>query len=333
MKVSFLSILFFAMSVHCYSQNKKFTVHQLRLPSELSYYDNQFSGLQVVNQKLYLMSESRLEDKREPKLYSINLTDIDHKLQDSNYVLPFEKVTMTGLEDLAVKMKENGQEYEGLEAFLINKEMIYFSVETNTPSSYCYLLKGVLKGNHINLSPELLPVMKPRLADGSAVYNAGFEAITFIKKRIYAFFEYNYFDRNYVYSFNNTLKESSEDSVSIDPLPFRITDITPAGKNHFTAINYFYKGGGGDTIYRVPSEDIISHSLIYSGNSYKSYSRLIDLKYSGGHFTWKPLWVFPDQYTGFNWEGIAAYKKGYFIMNDKYTVGRPNESVLLFVTE
>ena len=34
--------------------------------------------------------------------------------------------------------------------------------------------------------------------------------------------------------------------IKIDPLPFRLTDITKTRGNDFTAINYFYKGEGED---------------------------------------------------------------------------------------
>ena len=34
---------------------------------------------------------------------------------------------------------------------------------------------------------------------------------------------------------------------------------------------------------------------------------------------------------GYNWEGIAAYKAGYFIINDKYTPSRPYRTTLLYL--
>ena len=83
----------FILSVHILqAQEKQFSVHNISLPPELSYYDNQFSGLQVAGGNLYLMSESRLEDNQEAKLYSIKLSDIDHKLRDTAYILPYKKI-------------------------------------------------------------------------------------------------------------------------------------------------------------------------------------------------------------------------------------------------
>ncbi len=48
-------------------------------------------------------------------------------------------------------------------------------------------------------------------------------------------------------------------------------------------------------------------------------------------FTWKTLWEFPAAYNSYNWEGIVTYKKGYFIINDKYTAARPYYSTLLYL--
>ncbi len=313
------------------AQDKEFSIHKINLPSELSYYDNQFSGLQIANEKIYLLSESRLEDNQEAKIYAVKLGDIEKQLVDTNYILPFEKIMIVGLDKLADQMKNEGQVYEGLEAFVIDGETVYLSVETNTPSPYCYLLKGKWDGNKIQMSPTLTKVLKPRKPDGSSIYNAGFEAITLIKKNIFAFYEYNYFDSNYVYCYNSALKRGSKDSLLVDKLPFRITDITPIGNNHFTAINFFYKGEGGDTVYRVPTSDTFNDSLIETQGIYHNYVRLIDINFSNNYFTWKPLWTFPQEYTGYNWEGIAAYNNGYFVMNDKYTLARPYASVLLYL--
>ena len=322
----------FILSVHILqAQEKQFSVHNISLPPELSYYDNQFSGLQVAGGNLYLMSESRLEDNQEAKLYSIKLSDIDYKLRDTAYILPYKKIKISGLNKLREMMDGKKQLYEGLEASIIDGQTIYFSVETNTPSAYCYLLKGRLNDSIIQLGPTMMPVRKPRKPDGSSIYNAGFEALALIKKRVFAFYEFNYFDQNYVYCYQPSLDGKSKDSLPIDKLPFRITDITSTGNNHFTAINFFYKGEGGDTIYRVPASDTINNSLITHGDNYHDFCRLIDIEFNKNHFSWKPIWTVPPEYTGFNWEGIAAYDNGYFLMNDKYTLKRPYYSALLYI--
>jgi len=309
-----------------------FNIIRIHLPDEVKYHDNQFSGLQIANGRLYLMSESRLQDKQEARLYSVDLAQLERYKKDTTYTLHFRKHRIAGLDSLSTKMKLQGQVYEGLEAMYIQGNSIYFSVETNTPSPLCYLLKGHFVQDDVYLSRDIIPVPKPRKSNGTSIYNAGFEAITVINNRLFTFYEYNYFDnKNEVYSYDTSLKRPERINYNIQKLPFRITDITPVGKNHYTAINYFYKGDGDDAVYRVPETDKKNDELIRDSGQYHNYCRLIDIYYNGRKFTWKPLWQFPALYMGYNWEGIAADSKGYYIINDKYTPARPYASVLLYL--
>lgn len=310
---------------------EKYSITNIKLPPAISYYDNQFSGLYISDNKLFLMSESRLEDKREALLYSIKLEDIEHYRSDTAFVLPFQKHPIIGLDILRNRMDSQKQIYEGLEAIIIEGNTVYLSVETTTPSDNCYLLKGQFVNNNVMLDTTVMQTLrKPTKATGEHIYNAGFEAIALFKNKLYDFFEYNYFDgKNYTYRYNTAL--SAKDSVRIIPaLPFRITDITQTSKNHFTAINFFYKGTGDDEVYRLAPNDR-SNKLIKEGNTYKNYIRLIDIKISGKKIKWKPLFELPVEYMGYNWEGIAAYKNGYFLINDKYTPAKPYSSVLLYL--
>lgn len=331
MKYSFF-VIAVLLSVPAIFAQHHFNIIRIHLPEDVKYYDNQFSGLQIANGRLYLMSESRLQDKQEAKLYSVDLTQLERYKKDTTYVLHFRKHNIIGLDNLATKMKLQEQVYEGLEAMYIRGNSIYFSVETNTPSPLCYLLKGRFVNDDIYLSSMLTPVSKPRKPNGSSIYNAGFEAITAINNKLFTFYEYNYFDnKNEVYSYDTSLSKATGRHYPIQKLPFRITDVTPAGNHHYTAINYFYKGDGEDTVYRVPSTDKVNYSLIQDSDKYYNYCRLIDIYFDGKRFTWKPLWQFPQEYMGYNWEGIAADANGYYIINDKYTPARPYASVLLYL--
>ena len=151
-----------------------------------------------------------------------------------------------------------GQQYEGLEAMLIDGDTVYFSVETATPSTSCYLLKGTLTASAVVLDTTFLaPLAKPVAADGKHIYNAGFEALAEANKQVVAFFEFNSFPgQNYAYALAKRPAPGSPTPLPFAPLPFRITDMTPTGRNHFTAINYFFKGGGGDAVYRTPHAPI-----------------------------------------------------------------------------
>lgn len=331
--------LFLPLLINCFLLNmcvkaQDFTVNNISLPPEIAYYDNQFSGLYVYEGKLFVMSESRLQDNAEAKLYSILLTDLDHKMADTSYVLPYKKYHIYNLDLLRENMQARGDDYEGLEAIVIKDNDVYLSVETATPSNNCYLLKGQLSDTAVVMDLKvMLPLPKPITPENKHVYNAGFEAMTMIDESIVSVFEYNYFEKNNCaiaitpWSYTGVAYQKNP----IEAIPFRITDITKTSKTTFTAINFFYKGDGADEVYRVPKTDKANDKLIRDGFGYKSYCRLVKLKYKKNKFTWEPLWDLPVAYMSYNWEGIAAYKEGYFIINDKYTAARPYSTVLLYV--
>ena len=335
MKYFTLLLVFFSAQI-TFGQKTNFTIQKLKLPAEIAYYDNQFSGLFIANDNLLLLSESRLQDKAEAKLYSIKITDAEKNIADSNYVLPYKKIAIKNLNTLRDRMQKIGDDYEGLEAITIKDNIVYLSVETATPSNNCYLLRGALQDSILNMDVLfMVPTPKPEDANGKHIYNAGYEAITTIEDVVFNILEYNSFPKNNnialaitANNYNNALYQK----IMVNDVPFRVTDITKTGKKTFTAINYFYKGAGDDEVYRVPNADIKNDTLIRDKNGYKSYCRLITMEFKKNKFTWKPLWEFPVQYRSYNWEGIAAYKKGYFIINDKYTPARPYSTVLLYLT-
>jgi hypothetical protein len=331
-RILILLLLFCGKSAS--AQQKDFTVQKLSLPSEIEYYDNQFSGMCIYKDALFLMSESRLQDNREAKLYAIKMADIDRKMTDTSFTLPFKKIAIKNLGILRDKMNVLGDDYKGLEAIVIENDEVYLTVETATPSNNCYLLKGALKDNVVELDVKFLsPLPKPIDKNNNHIYNAGFEAIAMVDKTVLNFFEYNWFpEKNLVVAITpTTLTSVMYQLPTMEKIPFRITDITKTSKNTFTAINYFYKGDGEDTVYRVNKKDKGNDKLIRDGYGYKSYCRLVKLKYKNYKFTWETLWEFPVEYMNYNWEAIAAYKAGYFILNDKYIPARPYSSVLLYI--
>jgi hypothetical protein len=322
-----LSSLFFAAR----AQPRQFDVRKLALPKELAYYDNQFSGLYIAQGKLFLLSESRLQDQAEAKLYTVALADLDRQLADSTYALPYQKLPIHNLARMRAKMTALGQRYEGLEATLLTKDAAYFSVETTTPSTNCYLLKGRLGATAVELDTTfLLALPKPVAADGSHIYNAGFEALASADDHVVAFFEYNFFPQNYAYEVAGRGKTRIR-SLPFSALPFRLTDLTATGGHHYTGIDYFFKGEGDDMVYRLPETDVPNYKLIAENGVFKNYCRLVDIELKDGKVSWKPLWEFPVGYRSYNWEGIAAYKDGYFIINDKYTPARPYQTTLLYL--
>ena len=330
-----ITLLFSCCLLPALAQQSSFAIRNLSLPKEIEFYDNQFSGLAIGGDKLFLLSESRLQDNAEAKLYALRLADLDRKLTDSTYTLPYQQLPIINLAALRAKIDAAGQRYEGLEALLIDQSTVYLSVETATPAANCYLLKGSLRAATVVLDTTfLVPIAKPVAADGAHIYNAGFEALAKADKDLVAFFEFNSFpSQNYAYQFDSQhlSSASTPSKVTFDRLPFRITDITAAGRNRFTAINYFFKGDGDDAVYRPQATDIVNAHLVTSNAAFKNYCRLITVERKGTGFTWKSLWEFPERYSSYNWEGIAAYKNGYFIINDKYTPAKPYRTTLLFL--
>ncbi len=306
-------------------------MRSITLPEEIRYYDNQVSGLFIQSAKLYLLSESRLQDGRKPVVYVLNLREIDRQLAGELPRLSYHKLLIDDLEAIRQKMQREGQEYEGLEAIYIDGMDVYLSVETTTRSAYAYLLKGELQENAIVVdTAHMTAVRKPTLPDGRPVYNASFEAITLLHNCIQLFYEYNYFPTPYTYSYGPNLAARSKDSLPLARLPFRLTDLTPTGRQTFTGINYFYKGDGEDTVYRVPPQDD-NYRLIRQDTGFVNYCRLVEIHYQDRQLTWKPLFELPVEYRSYNWEGISVYRKGYFLVNDKYTPRRPYETVLIYL--
>lgn len=324
-----LLVTFFAQA-----QPAAFKIHDIPLPAQIRYDENQFSGLFVQGKQLFLMPECRLQQGHEAKLYVLNLARFKKNSRDTAFSKRWKKINIHGLDSLRNRIDATGNEFEGLEAIVVEGNTVYLSVETSTASPDCFLLKGILSDTALTMDTRFLAALpKFKGADGKPVYNAGFEAVTKQGAFFYAFYEYNYFNHtNEVrvldkYSFTGN---NCDHTLPIQKLPFRITDITHTVNNRFTAINYFYQGGGPDTVYRVPASDTASYQLTTDSGRFVPYCRLVNLELKEEGIEWNTLWEFPKQYCVYNWEGIAAWKNGFFIINDKYSA-KPFRSTLLYL--
>ena len=314
------------------AQKAPFTIHTISLPKEIADRNNQFSGLFLRNKQLLLLSESRLQERAEAKVYALDLANVDDQLAKKTQELAYKKYAIQNLDKIKARIDSACQVYEGLEGLTLVGDTAYFTIETTTPSAYCYLIKGALNDASATITLDrsyLVPLPKPALTDGSHISNAGFEAATGYNKSLLLLFEYNYFAHdNYAFRIPNASRlPDIPQYVPVARLPFRITDLVYEGKNRFTAINYFYNGAD-DSVYRTPANDPNTR-LIRNGNSYKNYCRLISLHYKRDKVSWKPLFELPTEFMTYNWEGLAAYKGGYFLINDKY--GPSGQSTLLYL--
>jgi hypothetical protein len=326
-----LSVIIFSCSVvKPATRVNALQVLPIPLPRELADPEKQFSGLFIASGQLWLLPECRLQENHEAVLFTIPLSSLDELTDNKNTSISFRKIPMAGLAYLKNKMEIQGQKYEGLEAMVIHENKIFLSVETNTPSPFEFLFKGNIYEDSVVLDTSSIFVFRKPMKNGERVYNASIEAMSFYKNKLYAFFEYNTFPKgNYAYIIDTTFSVSM-DSIEIDPVPFRVTDMSFTGPDHAAAINYFYKGGGRDGEFR-PSKDEPWYSQVTDSSGFFSYNRLLDLHFSQNRISWSVIGEMPRQYWQYNWEGIAAYKNGYFLINDKYTTEKPYQSVLLFV--
>ena len=123
-KSRLFSLLFFLMLYSaCRSTHTNHTggglewqVDSIPLPVEIKDADKQFSGLYIAGNKLYLLPECRLQEKQEAIIYSMELSDFDKIMNGQLTKVLFRKYRLEGLQHLADAMKQQGQEYEGLEA-------------------------------------------------------------------------------------------------------------------------------------------------------------------------------------------------------------------------
>ncbi len=300
----------------------------IRLPAELANRDNQFSSLYTYHGQLLLLSESRLQEQAEAKVYGLRLVDLDQQLTGTAEELPFRKYAIRGLDKARARIDSAGAIYEGLEGLTILRDTAYFTIETATVAPNCYLVRGVLDEtqNIIQLdSSYLVALPKPLLPNGTHAYNAGFEALASFRQELLLLFEYNYLARgNYALALHHSIARR----VALPPLPFRVTDIERTGRRRFTAINYFFNGAS-DSVYRMSAPDPNAQLIQDSLGRYQHYSRLISLRYKRNRIKWKPLLALPAEYQNYNWEGLAAHRGGYFLLNDKY--GPSGQSTLLYV--
>lgn len=328
----FLTILLTAFTCNSFGQQTEKELTQFRLPAAILEPENQFSGMFIHRQKLFLLAESRVQQGHEARLYSIPLKDLEKQLQDSQQNLSCQKIPMMGLQTIQRQLMLQNQPFEGLEAATIWGETVYFSVETPTTASTCFIITGQLKNDTVFLdTTRLIPLRKPRQKDGQSIHNAGFESLLLHKNNLIAFYEFNLFSQgNFAYSIRPEMKPAAIDSIKMDPLPFRITDITQWKGKRYVGINYFY-WHPEDKDYRPGIADPAAEALIKKDGVYKSYTRLVSLKVKAKKISWKPLVEFPEAYRPYNWEAIAAWNGGFLVMNDKYTPAKPYASTLIFI--
>lgn len=174
---TYLVLLFCIFSFRVFAQ---FTVQVISLPLEIADPNNQFSGLSIQNDKLFFLSESRIQENMEAKIFSVELPALERKMRDSTYMLPYQMYQLTNLEQLRNKLEKAGQPFEGLEAITIDSNNeVFLTIEAAPPSTNGYLIKGQLKDSKVIMDTTyLVALTKPTQANGVQICNAGFEAFS-----------------------------------------------------------------------------------------------------------------------------------------------------------
>ena len=126
----FLILVLYATSAS--AQKSAYTARTIKLPAEIADRNNQFSGLCRLGNQLLLLSESRLQESAEAKVYALDFTSIDAQLTQKATELPYKKYLIRNLDKLRARIDSTGQHYEGLEAMTVLNNVAYFSVETAT---------------------------------------------------------------------------------------------------------------------------------------------------------------------------------------------------------
>lgn len=312
-----------------YAQHPDPKIVPIRLPDSLRSGSREFSGLAIHGDRLFLLCENRDDHLKKPTqgIYSLKLAELDRCLADTNTVIEdFAYHHLAGLDEISGRITG----YQGLESIAFAGDKFFVTVETSMDADAGYLLTGIFRNHTFELdTSRVLVLPKPKLPDGSHVFNAGFEALVPLGRRLFAFYEFNGFNNNYAYKIS--VARSSRAPVRVDKIPFRLTDMTRWKGRRTVAINYFFPLKA-EAIYQegLAGEDSV---WIHSSNgSLRPFARLVVCRIGRKRVKIEKSYAMPEKYWTSNWEGIARYRNGLLLVNDKFTKGGKPESQLIFVS-
>ncbi|MXV14490.1 esterase-like activity of phytase family protein [Hufsiella ginkgonis] len=283
---------------------------EVLLPEKLRSSKLEFSSLAHYRDVLLLVPQ--YPDRFGDEIYGIADGLLDQAISDHSAIREAVAYKLANLGQVKQKI---GSTYEGFEATAVVGDRIFFAIESGAENGDCYLVGGTLYGTSIVLDPArilTLPKFK-RLS------NAGFESMTWLpsERKLVAFFEYNKPDAQPRALVIDTSLTTSVTSYPLDPLMYRITDVTTDGKkNGLYGINLHYKGGKeyGEYI----GNDSIPDDPALHGKSLRQtcYTRIVRLTVKNQRVSWKKVRGITFQCE--NWEGILLYRKGVFMITDEH---------------
>ncbi len=290
------------------------------LPDYLLNPEMEMSALCIHGSDLLLIPQ--YPDKHDYRIYRLDTTTANNTRKSIQSPAPAQALyyTLSGLDEIKKQIAAKGEIYEGIEAATTdNANHIFLSIETSADAQNCYLVKGYInRKQDLIVLGNLNPLPRPL-----KIKNAGFEAIAYMpdKKKLIAFYEYNRDSATafaYIINADNCIIERRVQFEK--PLYLRLTDITYTGHGTFAGINYYYHGDG-TTYLSTPEHYAIAEKIIGRDPKTTNYASIIQLSLSGNHITHRPLKSI--SHANDNWEGIARFGKGYFMIIDGKPPGKP----------
>lgn len=303
-----------------FAQEKKF--QPIPLPEEISGVAEEFSGMALWNNRVYLLPQYGDQQKKDRLvtdnffIYSILMDSINLALDSGIPLTKFQKIRVKNLDKLPQEVKEG---YEGFEAITILNGTVFMNIESHDNFTNCFMLKGNLDTVTSELTIDTNKVV--RLKREFKLDNAGFESIAYLpsENKLLTAYEANFHTINYAYLID-TAFTAEPVKTQIPMLPFRITDLFAADKIY--ALNYYYHGD--HAIYADSTINDIKASIPeiaeqlngdpdYLKQKTHEYARIVSLD-SLNDKKWKQVVSFPGMKN--NWEGMVLFRKGALIVSD-----------------
>lgn len=302
----------------------------IALPDTLKTGSREISGLALAGERLYLLCENRGDRFRvyTSGIYSISLSALEESIEASGQLSP--ACVWHPLKGIDWVMQRVG-EYQGLESLVIHGDRFYATVETEVTADSCYLVSGIFGADGFTIdTSKLMALPKPKLENGSQVFNAGFEALLHRKGKLYALFEYNQFKKNYALVLRPSTGRIRK--IQLDrKVPFRTTDITTWRGKNFLGINYFFPLKE-EFIYTENLTDEEENLIRSKDGNLRSFARLSLFKKDKNRLRVVRYIELPEELWTSNWEGIARFKNGVFLVNDKFIKAGGRETQLIYLT-
>ncbi len=298
-----------------------------QLPDSIRTGSREFSSMARYQDRLFLLPENRNDRFRAftAGIYSLSEAALSASIRDTTLpVSSYQKHSLVGIE----KIQSMLPDYQGLEAIAFHGDRFFITVETDATDPYGYLLTGLFENNRFVLdTTRVFPLKRPVQKDGSAIFNAGFESLCVAGNYLYAFYEFNYFKRNYAYRIDPRLRKSRR--IRLSGIPFRLTDVTSYDGQRILAINYFFPLPE-EKVYQqgLPPRD---RQLIGQPSALHPFARLLLLKKNRRKIRVVQEIDLPEHLWGSNWEGLVPFENGILLLNDKYTPNAP-ESQLVYIS-